>query len=68
MHALELGTKVHITITGQPEQAITNEVFLADALIEALPKLDSRVLHTIRQAVSKEALSRSAILANQSAI
>jgi len=68
MMQLDLGTKVAITITGQREKAITNEVFLADAVIEALPKLDSRVLVIMRDAINRETLSRSDIITKQTEI
>ena len=65
MMQLDLGTKVAITITGQPEKAITNEVFLIDAVVLALPKLNIRNLVILRNAINREALSRSDIITSQ---
>ena len=68
MMQLDLGTKVAITITGQREKAITNEVFLVDAVKEALATLNSRILVILREAVNKETLSRSDIITKQTAV
>ena len=65
MMQLDLGTKVAITITSQPEQATTNAVFLIDAVKEALATLNNRVLVILREAVNKETLSRSDIITSQ---
>ena len=66
--ALDLSSKIKITITGQKSQAITNEVFLANAVMEALPKLSGDVLTIIARAVKRETLSRSDIIKNQTSI
>ena len=68
MMQLDLGSKVAITITGQPEKAITNEVFLVDAVKEALATLNSRILVILREAVNKETLSRSDIITKQTEV
>ena len=68
MMQLDLGVKVEVTITGQKEPAITNEVFLIDAVVAALAKMNARNLVTLRNAVNKETLGRSNIITEQTAV
>ena len=68
MMQLDLGNRVLITITGQPAQAITNAVFLIDAVRDAVQNLDPRLLCMLRDVVNKEVLSRSDIITKQAEI
>ena len=68
MIPLDLGNRVLITITGQPEQAITNAVFLIDAVRDAVQNLDPRLLCMLRDVVNKEVLSRSDIITKQTEV
>ena len=68
MMQLDLGSKVAITIAGQPEQATTNAVFLIDAVRDAVQNLDPRLLCMLRDVVNKEVLSRSDIITKQTEV
>lgn len=65
---LELGTKVPIVITGDPEPHETNAVFLLDAVHDSLRKLDDNLLSMLYHDVKREVLGRSFIINSQTKV
>ena len=66
--ALELGIKVPIVITGDPEPHETNAVFLLDAVRDSLHNIDDSLLGMLYRDVKREVLGRSFIINSQTKV